>query len=96
LDYYRSLAKVHKDAILALQAELEKLVAAGKIDRLIPIEEQYRLHPERRALVQTVQDTVNANGQAALEKARAVGNQRLDSAYSDLFHLIRDQAAPQP
>jgi len=96
LDYYRSLAKVHKDAILALQAELEKLAAAGKIDRLIPIEEQYRLHPERRALVQTVQDTVNANGQAALEKARAVGNQRLDSAYSDLFRLIRDQAAPQP
>lgn len=96
LDYYRSLAQAHKDAILALQAELEKLAAAGKIDRLVPLEEQYRLHPERRALVQTVQDTVNANGQAALEKASAEGNQRLDSAYNDLFRLIRDQAAPQP
>ena len=56
--YYRALATVHKDTILAFQAELERLAASGRIDKLVPLEEQYQRHPERRPLVQAAWDRV--------------------------------------
>jgi hypothetical protein len=91
LDYYQGLANAHKAAILEYQAELEKLAAAGKIDKLTPLEDQFREHPERRAIVQAVRDRVNADEQAAEEKARAEGLDKLHKQYQFVFQLVRGQ-----
>ena len=95
LDYYKGLAEAHKAAILAYQAELEKLAAAGKIDKLTPLEEQYRLHPERQQLVQAAWQRVSAGEQAAEEKARQRGLANVDKEYRSIFQLIRGEAAQQ-
>jgi hypothetical protein len=95
LAYYQGLAEAHKAAILAFQAELEKLAAAGTLDKLVPLEDQYRLHPERRQIVQSVWDRVSANEQTALAKAQAEGSSKLDKEYQFAFQLIRGEAAQQ-
>jgi len=92
-DYYQGLADAHKQAILAYQAELEKLAAAGKIDKLTPLEDQFRLHPERRQIVQAAWDRVSAEEKAAEDNARADGLSKVDKAYQSTFQLIRSQAA---
>jgi hypothetical protein len=95
LDYYQGIANAHKAAIVEYQAELEKLAAAGKIEKYTPLEEQYRLHPERRALVTAVWQRVSADEQAAEDKARADGLNKLDKQYQFVFQLVRGQAAQQ-
>jgi len=92
-DYYQGLADAHKQAILAYQAELEKLAAAAKIDKLTPLEDQFRLHPERRQVVQDAWDRVSADEKAAEDKARTDGLSKVDKAYQSTFQLIRGQAA---
>jgi hypothetical protein len=93
LAYYQGLAEAHKAAILEFHAEIDQLTAAGKLDRLTPLEEQYRLHPERRQLVQSAWDRASADEQAALTKAQADGNAKVDKEYQFVFQLIRGQAA---
>ena len=89
LDYYQGLAEAHKAAILAFQAELEKLAAVGKIDKLVPLEEQYKSHPERRQIVQAIQNRVSSEEQAAVTKAQAESRGKLDKEYQGVFGLIR-------
>ena len=89
LAYYQELAQAHKAAVLAFQAELEKLVASGKINKLVRLEDQYRLHPERRQLVQAVWDRIAADEQASLAKANAEGRAKLDKEYELTFQIIR-------
>jgi len=91
--YYQGLADAHKASIRTFQAELEKLAAAGKLDRLVPLEEQYRLHPERRQIVEAIRVRIAAEEKAALEKAAAEGSGRLDNTYRQVFRMIRDEAA---
>jgi chorismate mutase len=86
-------AEAHKAAILEFRAELDKLTAAGTLDRLVPLEDQYRLHPERRQIVQSAWDRVSAGEQAALAKAQADGSSMLDKEYQFAFQLIRGEAA---
>jgi hypothetical protein len=95
LAYYQGLAEAHKAAILEFRAELDKLTAAGTLDRLVPLEDQYRLHPERRQIVQSVWDRVSAGEQAALAKAQAEGSSMLGKEYQFVFQLIRGEAAQQ-
>lgn len=95
LDYYQGQADAHKAAVLAYRTELEKLAAAGKLDRLVPLEEQYRLNPERRQLVQAVRERISAEEEASLEKARVDGSGRLREEYLYVFRLIRGAAAQQ-
>ena len=64
--YYQGLAEAHKRAILEFHAELDQLTAAGKLDRLTPLEEQYRMRPERRQFVQSAWDRASADEQDAL------------------------------
>ena len=92
-DYYKGLAEAHKAAVLQFQQELEKLAAAGKIDRLMALEAQYQFHPERRALVQAAWDRISANEQTALEKARAEGNRKVEREYQFTFQLIRGESS---
>jgi hypothetical protein len=92
LDYYQWLADAHKAAIVSFQAELEKLAAAGKLDRLTPFEDQYRLHPERLQLVRNAQIRVKASEQAALAEAQVNANSRLDKEYQFVFQLIRGES----
>ncbi len=92
LDYYQWLANAHKAAIGAFQAGLEKLAAAGKLDRLTPLEDQYRQHPERLQLVREVQIRVKASEQAAVAEAQADANSRLDKEYQFAFQLIRRES----
>ncbi|HEY7585234.1 MAG TPA: hypothetical protein VH866_01850 [Candidatus Deferrimicrobiaceae bacterium] len=93
LDYYQLQADAHKAAVLSYQAELEKLAAAGSLDRLVPLEEQLRLHPERRQLVQAVRERISAEEEAALEKAWAAGGARLREEFQYVFRLIRGEAS---
>jgi hypothetical protein len=95
LAYYQGQAETHKAAIRAFQAELEKLAAAGKLDKLTPLEDQYRVHPERRRIVQAAWDRVSANEQTALAKSQAEGSSKLDKEYQFAFQLIRGEAAQQ-
>ncbi len=95
LAYYQGLAEAHKAAILEFHAELDQLTAAGKLDRLTPLDEQYRLHPERRQLVQSAWDRASTDEQAALAKAQAEGNATVDKEYQFVFQLIRGDAAQQ-
>jgi hypothetical protein len=95
LAYYQGLAEAHKAAILEFHAELDQLAAAGKLDRLTPLDEQYRLHPERRQLVQSAWDRASADEQAALVKAQAEGSAAVDKEYQFVFQLIRGEAAQQ-
>ena len=92
LDYYQGLADAHKAAILEYQAELEKFAASGKIEKLTPLEDQLSLYPERRVIVQAVQNRVAADEQAALAKAQAAGAATLDKEYKFVFQLIRADA----
>ncbi len=93
LAYYRGLAEAHKAAILEFHAELDQLTAAGKLDRLTPLEEQYKLHPERRQIVQAAWDRASADEQAALDKAHTDGSAAVDKEYQLAFQLIRGDAA---
>jgi len=95
LDYYQGLADAHKAAILEYQAELKKLADASKLELLTPLEDQYRMHPERRALVTEVWQRVSADEQAAEAKARTDGLNKLDREYKFVFQLVRGQAAQQ-
>jgi hypothetical protein len=91
LDYYQCLAEAHKAAILAFHAELENLAAAGKLDERVSLEDQYRLHPERRQIVQSAWARVSAGEQTALAKAQADGSSKLDKEYQFVFQLIRGE-----
>lgn len=91
LDYYQGIANAHKAAILEYQAELEKLVAAGKIEKYTPLEDQYRMHPERRAVVAEAWQRVSVEEQAAEDRARADGQNKLDKEYQFVFQLVRGQ-----
>jgi hypothetical protein len=93
LDYYQELANAHKTALLAFQAELERLAAAGKLDSRIVLEDQYRLHPERRQLVQSVWDRISANEQTAEAQALTKVSGKLDKEYRTAFRRIREEAA---
>jgi hypothetical protein len=93
LDYYQGLADAHKAAVLAFHAELEKLAAAGKIDKLVPLESQYLLHPERRQIVQSAWERVSAAEQTALDKAQEKGSGRLDKQYQFVFQLVRGETS---
>jgi hypothetical protein len=93
LDYYQGQADAHKAAILSFRAELEKLAATGKIDKLVPLENQYLLHPERRQIVQSAWERVSADEQTALEKAQADGLSKVDKEYQFVFQLIRGESA---
>jgi hypothetical protein len=93
LDYYQGIAGAHKAAVLAYQAEIDKLTAAGTLDKLTPLEDQYRLHPERRQIVQAIQARVSADEQAALARAQAEGSSKVDKEYQSVFQLIRGEAA---
>jgi hypothetical protein len=93
LAYYQGLAEAHKEAILEFHAELDQLAAAGKLDLLTPLEEQYRLHPERRQIVQSAWDRASADELAALAKAQAEGSAKVDKEYQFAFQLIRGEAA---
>jgi hypothetical protein len=93
LDYYQGIADAHKAAILEYQAELKKLADANKLDLLTPLDDQYRMHPERRALVAAVWRRVSADEQAAEDKARSDGQSKLDKEYKFVFQLVRGQAA---
>jgi hypothetical protein len=95
LAYYQALAEAHKAAILEFHAELDQLTAAGKLDRLTPLEDQYRLHPERRQFVQSAWDRASADEQAALTKAQAEGSAAVDKEYQFAFQLIRGEAPQQ-
>ena len=89
LRYYQAQAEAHKTAVLALQAEMEKLAEAGKIERLAPLYDQFRRHPEREALVQAVRDRIAAEKRAALEKAFADFAPIIDREYQSVFDAIR-------
>lgn len=92
-DYYQELANAHKGALLDYQAELGKLAAAGKLDARIALEDQYRLHPERRQLVQSVWSRISAREQAALEQALANVGGKLDKEYRIAFErILKDDA----
>lgn len=93
LAYYQGLAEAHKAAILEFHAELDQLTAAGKLDRLTPLDEQYKLHPERRQIVQAAWDRASADEQAALDKAHTDGSAAVDKEYQLAFQLIRGDAA---
>jgi hypothetical protein len=95
LAYYHGLADAHKSAIVEFHAELDQLKAANKLDLLTPLDEQYRLHPERRQLVQSAWDRATADEQAALAKAQAEGNAAVEKEYKFAFQLIRGRAAQQ-
>jgi hypothetical protein len=95
LEYYQGLADAHKAAITAFQTSLENLAAAGALDKLVPLEEQYRLHPDRRQIVQSAWDRVSAKEQTALAAAQADGSSKLDQKYQFVFQLIRGEAAQQ-
>jgi len=90
--YWQGLADVHKATFLAFRGELEKLTAAGKIDERVSLEDQYRLHPERRQIVQAAWDRASANEEAALAKAQADGGAKLDKQYQFVLQLIRKDA----
>ncbi len=94
LAYYHGLADAHKSAILEFHTELDQLRAAGKLDRLAPLAEQYRLHPERLKLVHPPGIALLPMA-TALAKAQADGNARVDKEYQFVFQLIRGQAARQ-
>jgi hypothetical protein len=89
LPYYRAQAEVHKAAALARQAEMEKLAADGKIERLAPLSDQFRRHPERKAIVWAVWDRLAAEKAAALEKARAHFSPLIDKEHQAVFNAIR-------
>jgi hypothetical protein len=92
-DYYQELANAHKGALLDYQAELGKLAASGKLDARITLEDQYRLHPERRQLVQSVWSRIAASEQAALEQALANVGGELDKEYRIAFgRILKDDA----
>ena len=93
LDYYQGLADVHKATILAFHVELDKLAAAGKLDERVSLEDQYRLHPERRQIVQAAWDRASANEESTLAKAQADGSGKLDKQYQFVFQLICKDAA---
>ncbi|MFA7399508.1 MAG: hypothetical protein WCZ98_03395 [Sideroxydans sp.] len=92
-DYYQELANAHKGALLDYQAELGKLAAAGKLDARIALEDQYRLHPARRQLVQSVWSRIATREQAALEQALANAGGKLDKEYRIAFdRILKDDA----
>jgi thymidylate synthase len=93
--YYQGQAEAHKAAILAFQSELEKLSAAGKLDKLTPLLDQFQQHPERRQIVQSVWDRISVEEQAGVEKAKAEGSSKLEKEYQFAFQLIRGEAAQQ-
>ncbi len=93
LGYFQVLANAHKDAAMAYRAELEKLAAAGKLDRLVPLEEQLRLHPERRQLVQALRDRISAEEKSSLGKAWSYWFDRLREEHQYVFRLIRGEAS---
>jgi hypothetical protein len=94
-DYYQALANAHKTAILDFQNELEKLAAAGKLDSRIALEDQYRLHPERRQLVQSVWDRISAREQAAEEQALKTVGRKLEKEYQSTLRRMQEEAAQQ-
>jgi len=79
--------------ILAFHVELDKLAAAGKLDERVSLEDQYRLHPERRQIVQAAWDRASANEESTLAKAQADGSGKLDKQYQFVFQLICKDAA---
>ena len=89
LPYYRAQAEVHKAAALTRQAEMEKLAAEGKIERLAPLSDQFRRHPERKAIVWAVWDRLAAERDAALQKARADFSPLIDKEHQAVFNAIR-------
>ena len=93
--YYRALATVHKDTILAFQAELERLAASGRIDKLVPLEEQYQRHPERRPLVQAAWDRVSADEQVAVANVEKDIFGLLEKEYQAAIERLRPPA-PAP
>jgi len=95
LHCYKLQADANKAAILAYRTELEKLAAAGKLDRLVPLEDQIRHHPERWQLVDAAWQRINAEKEAALEKARTLGSGRLREEYRQVFLFIRSEASRQ-
>jgi hypothetical protein len=95
LEYYQLQADAHKAAILAFQAELDKLAAEGKIDKLTPLPDQLMQHPELKQVMKAARERVDANEQAALAKAQAEGLYKVDKEYQFAFQLIRGEAAPQ-
>jgi hypothetical protein len=89
LPYYQAQAEVHKAAVLALQAEMEKLAEAGTIERLAPLFDQFRRHPEREAIVRAVRARIAAEERAALEKAASDFAPIIDKEYHAVFRAIR-------
>jgi len=93
LVYYQEMAEAHKAAIRAFREEIEKLTDAGMLDPLVPLEDQFRLHPERRPIVQAVRERISAGKEAALEKVRAGGSDQMDKEYRFVFQRLRTEAA---
>ncbi len=94
-EYYQLQADAHKAAVLAFQAELDKLAAEGKIDKLTPLADQLVQHPELQQVVKAVRERVDANEQTALANAQAEGLIKVDKEYQFAFRLIRGEAAQQ-
>ncbi|MEW6719382.1 MAG: hypothetical protein AB1346_02920 [Thermodesulfobacteriota bacterium] len=91
--YYRGQAEAHKAALRSFHEDLGALAAAGKLDRLVPLEDQFRLHPERRQLVEEIRKRLEAEEAAAVEIAKAVGILRLKEEHRQLFQRLRAAAS---
>lgn len=89
LPYYRAQAEAHKAGVLALQAEMEKLAAAGTIERLAPLYDQFRRHPEREPIVRAARERIVAETQEALQKAFTDFAPLIDQEYQAVFKAIR-------
>jgi hypothetical protein len=89
LDYYQLQADAHKAALDEYRTGLDKLMAAGKLDRLTPLGEQLS-DPEKRKILQSLWDDTSAFESKALDQARAQGQLRIDREYGYMFQLIRN------
>ena len=92
LHYYDDIADAHKAAIAAREAGMQKLADESKIELLTPLESQYKLHPERRAIVDAMEQQISAQEKAAVKKAKSDADARMENEYRSLFKMIRAEA----
>ncbi len=95
LAYYSAEAEAHKEAVLQYQAEMHRLEREGRLDHLVPLEEQYAQHPDRRQLVESVRQSVLKNEKAAVQKAHTDVTGWLQKQYRSDFELMRADYAPK-
>jgi hypothetical protein len=91
MDYWQLQADAHKAALVEYRSELDKLMAAGELDRLTPLGEQLS-DPGKGKILQALWNNTSAYEGNALEQARANGQLRIDKEYRYIFQLIRNDS----